>query len=90
MVERRKFHRSRTLLGARIAFGRNFMTMDCVIRDMTSAGARLRLPSTVGVPAAFQLLIDRDRCRHSCKVIWRSETEIGVAFEANEAEPTAA
>jgi hypothetical protein len=90
MVERRKFHRARTLLGARIAFGRNFLTMDCVIRDMSPAGARLRLPSTVGVPAAFQLLLDRDRCQRPCKVVWRSETELGVAFETKDDEATAA
>jgi hypothetical protein len=81
MIERRRFHRVRTLLGARIAFGHMAMTMDCVVRDMTPDGARLRLPSTLGVPSAFQLLLDRhDRPRH-CTVIWRSEAELGVAFE---------
>ena len=80
MVERRRFHRVRTLLGARIAFGRMTLTMDCVIRDLTPAGARLRLPSTIGVPSAFQLLLDRDGRQRRCTVIWRSETELGVAF----------
>jgi hypothetical protein len=90
MVERRKHHRTRTLLGARIAFGRNFLTMDCVIRDLTPAGARLRLPSTFSVPATFNLLLDRDPRQRSCKVIWRSETELGVAFDEPDTVATAA
>lgn len=81
MVERRNHRRVRTLLGARIVFGRHYLTMDCVIRDLTPDGARLRLPSTVGVPATFHLLLDRDQRERRCKVIWRSETELGVAFE---------
>lgn len=80
MIERRRHHRSRTLRGARIAFGNMTMTMDCVIRDMTPASARLRLASTVGVPQAFTLLEDRDGTRRRCAVVWRSETEVGVEF----------
>ncbi|NJL09176.1 MAG: PilZ domain-containing protein [Methylacidiphilales bacterium] len=90
MIERRKFHRVKTLLGARIAFGHMYLTLDCVIRDLTPDGARLHLPSTLGVPATFQLLFDRDGRQRRCTVMWRSETEVGVAFEEQDSAATAA
>lgn len=90
MTERRRYHRVRTLLGARIAFGNMSVTMDCIIRDLTPSGARLRLPSTLGVPAAFQLLLDRDGRHRHCTVVWRDDIDLGVVFEGHDAVVPAA
>ncbi|KAA5597269.1 PilZ domain-containing protein [Blastochloris sulfoviridis] len=80
MTERRQQYRDRTLRGARIAFGNMSITMDCVVRDLTPGGARLRLPSTIGVPSMFHLLHERDGSIRRCRLAWRTETEVGVEF----------
>ncbi|BBF93680.1 hypothetical protein [Blastochloris tepida] len=89
MTERRLQRRERTLRGARIAFGNMSITIDCVVRDLTSRGARLRVPSTVGVPSVFHLLHQRDGSIQRCQVAWRTETEVGVEF-IDQAAPAAA
>ena len=90
MTERRRQYRDRTLRGARIAFGNMSITIDCVVRDLTPRGARLRMPSTVGVPSVFHLLHQRDGAIQRCKVAWRTETEVGVEFIDQAASAVAA
>jgi hypothetical protein len=60
MDEKCSQSRPRALKGARIVFGNRSRVIDCTIRNRSSQGARLSLPSIVGVPDQFEL---HDKCR---------------------------
>jgi hypothetical protein len=81
IVERRRIRRQRTLKGGSIAFNTG-ARIDCRVRNLSPLGACLELESTIGVPDTFVLLIDSERSRHSCRVVWREPKRLGVEFAA--------
>ena len=78
--ERRAVIRHRTLKGGRIVTNSGFSTLQCTVRNLSEAGARLRIASVVGIPDTFDLLLD-DGQKFNCRVVWKTEAEMGVAFE---------
>jgi hypothetical protein len=81
MEERRTIQRTRTLKSARIAFNHSSSVIDCTVRNLTNVGACLHVTSSLGVPETFDLMFDSIRAHRPCRVVWRTETKIGVAFE---------
>ena len=81
MEERRKILRHRTLKAGAICFNRAG-GVDCRVRNFSPAGACLEVASQVGIPEYFELVIEHDRFRTSCHVIWRTATRLGVEFES--------
>lgn len=77
--DRRVVPRRRVLRGARIVFRDGFSVIDCLVRDESPTGARLRVASVIGIPDTFQLQIMGGVLR-SCRVVWRKEQELGVSF----------
>ena len=77
--EQRTTIRHRTLKGGRIATNEGFSTFNCMVRNMSEQGALLRLASVIGVPNAFQLVLDDGRS-FDCSVTHKSATDIGVQF----------
>lgn len=71
--------RQRVLKGGRIVINDGFSTFQCTVRNLSAAGARLKVPSIVGVPDTFELLMDDGR-KFACKAVWKTEFEIGVQF----------
>jgi hypothetical protein len=55
--------------------------IDCVVRDMSIAGAALDVPSSRSIPEHFTLALHADRQRIPCHIVWRNEERIGVAFD---------
>lgn len=80
MQERRSFHRGRTYLSGRIIFNNRFSTMDCLVRNMSQSGAKLIISSTVMVPVEFDLLVHNKGDSRRARLIWRSDTEMGIAL----------
>ena len=80
MEERRKLARARTLKSGKIIFNLQSCVVDCTVRNLTAQGALLVLPSLVGIPATFELVLEADHARHDCRVIWRGEDRLGVEF----------
>ena len=80
MAKTRVTPRHRVSKPARIEFlgGR---PVNCVVRDLSLTGARIQVPTQVGVPKCFVLVIPGDELRLPCRIAWRKEYEIGVAFE---------
>jgi hypothetical protein len=68
-------------MGAHIAFDDRRATIDCIVRNISEGGACLGVESPVGVPDTFSLVIDRADRSHMCRVIWRMEHRMGVAFQ---------
>jgi hypothetical protein len=78
--DRRANPRQRRLHGAKIVFNNGSSSIDCVVRDISSTGARLDVVSPIGIPEWFDLRMDRDGARYSSQVAWRSGKQIGVMF----------
>ncbi len=79
-VERRQQPRQRALKGALIVFGQMAQSFDCMVRNLTTEGAKLTVASTLGMPEEFFLFIANDHRRAPVRVIWRTEREAGVTF----------
>jgi hypothetical protein len=58
--------------------------MDCTIRELSAAGARLQFGAVVHLPGTFTLefFVGAERWRVSCNVMWRQMNDIGVTFSA--------
>ena len=78
MNERRRVRRTPVYKCAKIST--NGSLRDCVVRDLSSLGARLALVSTAYIPDQIALTFDQARTLRRCRVAWRSANEIGVEF----------
>jgi hypothetical protein len=56
------------------------MICGCHTRDVSDAGARLELATPDQVPNEFILTLANGTQRAHCKVIWRNQYQVGVAF----------
>src|SRR5215203_289033 len=80
MEHKRDGIRRRVLKGATLEFN-GAGGISCTLRNMSELGACLAVESPLGIPDVFDLVVQTDGSRHSCNVAWRSEKQIGVAFE---------
>ena len=80
MDERRTTQRSRRFLGGSIAFNERRSSFDCLVRDLSQDGARICLPSTVGLPISFELTVRATGERRDVQIMWRDHMQAGVRF----------
>jgi len=80
MTERRRQQRYRTLKSGKIVFHDRRSVIDCLVRNLSDRGSCLQVNTTVGIPNAFELLIDGEDESYPCKVIWTSKNRIGIEF----------
>lgn len=76
MDEHRITGRHRVLKAGTIEFGGG--AIDCTIRNISASGAALDVASPLGIPAQFTLVAEGNHM--PCRVVWRKEKRIGVAF----------
>jgi ribosomal protein S1 len=79
MLERRKSARLRVLKNAKLIVEKSSV-IDCVVRNITSVGARVMIPNTTGLPEKLEMTFDRGQTIRSCRVIWRTLNETGIEF----------
>jgi hypothetical protein len=79
MDERRKLPRRRTLKAGSITLNHDG-SVDCRVRNLSPIGACLEVASQMGIPDEFVLVVETDRVKAPCHVIWRTATRLGVAF----------
>ena len=53
----------------------------CTIRDLSVTGAALEVSEFGKIPATFNLIMPEDRLKLACRVVWRRDYRLGVAFE---------
>ena len=82
MAEKRASRRVRTVVTGRIVFNQGRSGVDCIVRDMSAGGARLRMVRPTVVPNAFDLVIPLKETSYPASVRWRAGNEIGVALGA--------
>ena len=78
--ERQAAHRKSTSLDALIHVpGR--LPIKCMVRDISSTGACLIVPTVLGLPNIFELKIaGRDQC--SAEIVRRASQRIGIRFRS--------
>jgi uncharacterized protein YceH (UPF0502 family) len=84
MSERRTVSRQRSFLQGRIFFNNRRTSYDCLIRDFSEHGAKLKFSSTLATPDAVELFIPAKEESYRAKVTWRNADEIGVGFDSDE------
>jgi PilZ domain-containing protein len=77
--DRRQFPRAHVLRRARIVYRRGYSTIDCVVLDLSSGGARLRVGTWLGLPDSFELRIENGPARDA-RVRYREMELTGVEF----------
>src|SRR5262245_50504487 len=85
MGERRNSARQKSFLQGRILFNNRRSVIDCLIRDISSDGARLIVSQTGIIPDVIDLYIPQKEETLRARVQRRSDGEIGVAFIADTA-----
>ncbi len=80
MTEKRTSPRHRVLKRGTLAFGGGG-SVDCMVRNISSGGARLEVANPLGLPRSFTLVIESDQFVRRCRPVWSSDIRIGVAFD---------
>jgi len=80
MKERRSVSRHKSFLQGRIYFNHRRSSFDCLIRDYSEQGARLKFSEAANVPEAIELYIPNKEETHRARVEWRIGNEMGVSF----------
>ena len=71
MSEHRKETRQRVFLKGRIVFNNGSSSFDCLVRDMSSSGARLVMSDATTLPEAFDLYIPQKDRTYRATLRWR-------------------
>jgi hypothetical protein len=79
-MERRAVARARTYLGGQVAFNVRFSTMDCLVRNLSAAGAKLDFNGAATIPDEVDLTITNREETRRARIVWRRGDEAGVAF----------
>jgi hypothetical protein len=87
MTERRSVSRQKSFLQGRVFFNNRRTSIDCLVRDITEHGARLKFPSMTSTPDVVELYIPNKDETFRVKVEWRNANEIGVGFDLDEKSP---
>ena len=58
-----------------------FAARPCVVRDLSTSGARLTIDDRNTLPAKLRLAFSRDaRTGRNCEVVWRRGKTVGIKF----------
>ena len=78
MNEHRIAPRRRILKAGKILF--NGGGIDCTVRNISDTGAALEVASPIGIPQDVTLVVEADKLKRECRVVWRKDKRIGVTF----------
>ena len=78
LADARKTKRRHVLDAGLIRFGD--MSICCVLRNLSEAGAALDVGSRENIPDQFTLIVVSKKKIYSCQVVWRKDRSIGVSF----------
>ena len=79
MDEHRIAPRHRVLKAGSIIFGGG--AIDCTVRNLSETGAALEVVTPLFIPDRFTLVVPSDQLKRPCRVAWRKDRRIGVAFD---------
>jgi hypothetical protein len=79
-AEKRIEHRRKMLKGGTVFFNKGYSSLECVVRDITSAGARIQMGETFGMPSRVMLSIAGEENKFEATVRWRNSRNIGLSL----------
>lgn len=77
----RREERSRLVQPAKLRLPGGRQSWSCMIRDISSGGALMRLPSGLEPEGAVLVTAASIGVDRLARVVWRNATSIGIAFE---------
>ena len=77
-IENRGATRRRVLKQATLGFGGP--GLDCTVRDISRSGAALIVDAESRLPPEFMLAVVSLNFVSKCRIVWRAEDRLGVAF----------
>jgi len=80
MVEKRANRRQKTLLHGYVYFDDGPCALECVVREVSETGARLRFELPLAPVEAFELDIPLRGQKLRAEVKWQRGNEVGVVF----------
>lgn len=79
--KKRKLKRLRSFKGGRIILeSQSFTSVECIIKDINSRGARIRVPELTRVDKSLQLIILPENYKVSAICRWQIGREAGLMF----------
>jgi hypothetical protein len=78
-MERRLAPRKVVLMSCAIELADS--TISCLISSMSISGAALEISHSEDIPERFNLFFKADGTRIPCRVAWRQDERIGIAFD---------
>ena len=78
---RRSVRRVNTRIAGTLIFGNPNSSLECIIRDLSGEGARIRLSSADLIPKNVTLVNPRDLAFYEASVIWQCGELVGLAFD---------
>jgi hypothetical protein len=78
--DKRRTRRQRVLKDGRIITFDNQSIVNCVVRDLSATGARLKCGDQIAVPSEFRLQVGNERAMRPARAVWRRGNDIGIRF----------
>lgn len=72
--------RQRTLKEGLLSYNEGSISTKCTVRDLSTGGAKVRLPNDIAWPNKFRLYVASDGITVDCEVRWRDGLTMGVEF----------
>lgn len=82
-AEKRTARRQRMLKDGKIITKNDRSVIDCIIRDISDTGAKIRCGDQVAVPKEFQLFLPQSKFFREARTVWRRGNEIGIIFTSS-------
>ncbi len=80
--EKRRSIRRPMRYTAWIGLGEGSPLRGCIVSDVSETGARLDVEQPEVLPEVFNLLLSgRGGIYRRCRIVWRSQNQVGVQFE---------
>jgi two-component system cell cycle response regulator len=64
----------------RVVLNAGSSVINCVIRDRSDSGARLRLPAATELPGTFGVLFLTEEILYPARIVWRHKDDLGIEF----------
>jgi hypothetical protein len=78
--EQRSAPRQRSFLQGRVFFNSRRSSIDCIIRDLSDDGARLKFATTPTIPEVFELYVPNKDESYQARIIWHDGSDMGVTL----------
>ncbi len=72
--------RYRVLNGGKLIVNDGYSVIDCVIRDMSEGGAKVRLTMPTMLPKQLEMLVVKNNMLYPVEVRWNRNSEAGLQF----------